>query len=93
MTSGSKVNKLGNKAYTIGKLKDLDKVFKQLQRDKKQLNSSVELFMLSPACRGLGMRRKLMDYFISYCDKAGAQSIFLYTDRSCSYEFYDKYYI
>ncbi|EQB85809.1 hypothetical protein J2Z44_003272 [Clostridium punense] len=84
-------NRLGNKAQTLNTLNELGKVFKRLQRDKKQFDSSVELFMLLPSYRGIGIGRKLMDHFIYYCKKYGSKCIFLYTDRSCNFEFYEKY--
>lgn len=84
-------NKLGSRNEVWKYLIEIDKIFKSLQKDKHMFHSSIELLMLSPSCRGKGIGKSIMDNFVNYCKESDAKSIFLYTDRGCTYEFYDKY--
>lgn len=52
-------------------------------------DAEIVLLIVDPKVQGKGLGRKLVDYVIESVRKDDAQNIFLLTDTSCNYKFYD----
>ena len=49
----------------------------------------IVLLIVDPKFQGKGLGRKLIDFAIKKVRQEGAQNVFLLTDTSCNYKFYD----
>lgn len=56
---------------------------------KEDYDGYVEFFVVSEEARGLKIGKKLMDELFNYFQSHKAKSIYLYTDTSCNFGFYD----
>jgi GNAT superfamily N-acetyltransferase len=56
-----------------------------------EFDSEINLFIISPELRGKGYGKKLMDRYVEFCKENELNTVFLWTDISCSYYFYEKY--
>lgn len=65
------------------------KATKELYKDKSY-QSQVILFVVSKDLRGQGSGRMLMEGFSNEIKKHNISNIFLFTDSTCSYQFYEK---
>ena len=52
-------------------------------------DAEIVLLIIDPKLQGKGLGRKLIDFAIKKVRKEGAQNVFLLTDTSCNYKFYD----
>lgn len=57
----------------------------------KKFDGEINLFIVSPELRGKGYGKKLMDNYIEFCKENELHKIFLWTELSCSYSFYENY--
>ncbi len=70
--------------------KNMEKVYKDLLGNrKKAFDSEVVLFIVDPKTQGGGVGKRLMNDYLKHCKKHDMKKIFLYTDTSCNYGFYD----
>jgi len=83
--------KLGPVGEVFERLKEIGSLIGNLERDKAKFDGVVELFILDESLRGKGLGKRMMNTFVSECKQEGAKSITLWTDRGCTFEFYDKY--
>ncbi len=63
---------------------------KLLREGKGIFDGEVVLFIVSPNERGRGLGKKLIFEFLDYCRKKNLNRIYLFSDTSCNYGFYDK---
>ncbi|MCT4619188.1 MAG: GNAT family N-acetyltransferase [Marinisporobacter sp.] len=54
-------------------------------------SSEINLFIVSECLRGQGYGYELMNRYIEFCREKKLSSVFLWTDLSCSYSFYERY--
>lgn len=70
---------------------------KQKENDKlgeaysDNFSSEINLFIVSKRLRGQGSGYKLMNRYIEYCNNNNLISVFLWTDVSCTYSFYERF--
>ncbi|HCQ90394.1 MAG TPA: GNAT family N-acetyltransferase [Clostridium sp.] len=57
---------------------------------EKEFDGVLTLFAVTQDCRGLGVGKKLLFNFFEYLKKKNSTHIYLYTDSSCNYGFYDS---
>ncbi len=53
-------------------------------------DGEVVLFIVSEEMRGRGVGKKLITDFLELCRRRGLNRIYLYSDTSCNYGFYDR---
>lgn len=72
---------------------DMDtKVNMDMSQDvRADCDAELQLFIVSPEARGLGIGRRLFSTFLSHLRDAGARSYYLFTDTGCDYGFYDRH--
>ncbi len=85
------IGKFGPIGEVFERLKEIGSLIGNLERDKAKFDGVVELFILDESLRGKGLGKRMMNTFVSECKQEGAKSITLWTDRGCTFEFYDKY--
>lgn len=80
----------------IGSMREIFKVFNDLDTVESQLNSArrhndayVGLFFISSKLRGLGWGKRLIENFEAFGRSRGAERLYLWTDKSCNFGFYD----
>lgn len=56
-----------------------------------KFDSEINLFILSPELRGMGYGKMLMDRYMEFCKDNQLRTVFLWTDLSCTFSFYEKY--
>lgn len=79
---GRKVSKM------FGGIESLDQVL--LQRSGKTYGGELAFFALHPDYRGRGIGKKLFCKAMEYMAGEGIEEFYLYTDTSCSYQFYER---
>lgn len=57
---------------------------------ENDFEGSIQLFIVSEECRGLGIGKALMNYLYEYMKERNVESMYLYTDTRCNYGFYDS---
>lgn len=63
---------------------------KLISGKEKEFDGVLTLFAVTQDCRGLGVGKKLLFNFFEYLKKNNSTHIYLYTDSSCNYGFYDS---
>ena len=65
--------------------------YAKLQQDypTDKYDAEIVLLIIDPKLQGKGLGRKLIEFAIKKVRKEGAQNVFLLTDTSCNYKFYD----
>ena len=65
--------------------------YAKLQQDypTDKYDAEIVLLIIDPKLQGKGLGKKLIDFAIKKVRKEGAQNVFLLTDTSCNYKFYD----
>jgi ribosomal protein S18 acetylase RimI-like enzyme len=63
---------------------------KLISGKEKEFDGVLTLFAVTQDCRGLGVGKKLLFHFFEYLKKNNSTHIYLYTDSSCNYGFYDS---
>nr|WP_294566081.1 GNAT family N-acetyltransferase [uncultured Succinatimonas sp.] len=65
--------------------------YAKLQQDypTEKYDAEIVLLIIDPKLQGKGLGKKLIDFAIKKVRKEGAQNVFLLTDTSCNYKFYD----
>ncbi|GAB3527175.1 hypothetical protein GCM10027342_32270 [Photobacterium alginatilyticum] len=95
------IKKWKNKKIRLGAFGDRDKAEQALESfvfnddqgeiDAEYFDSEVNLFVVSPELKGMGLGRKLMDRYMRFCRENAIETAFLWTDMDCNYSFYHKY--
>lgn len=69
---------------------NLHKIYNEFWRKHKgEFNGSLCLFALNEDCRGKGVGKKLLKGALSYLKMYNVSNIYLYTDTTCNYGFYE----
>lgn len=70
--------------------KDLHTIYREFS-DKHQgeFDGILTLFAVNQNCRGFGVGKTLLEHLIGYLEKQRVKHIYLYTDTTCTYEFYE----
>ncbi|XRD23579.1 GNAT family N-acetyltransferase [Lysinibacillus fusiformis] len=83
------VSKENKKSFTI--LSKTQKVYSEMMQGKeKNFQGSIELFIVSQESRGLGVGGELLNQLSTYMKRKKVNSIYVYTDSKCNYNFYDR---
>lgn len=71
--------------------KNLHHIYAEFLKNRKQeFDGVLTLFAVSKECRGLGVGKTLLQNLHSYLKENGVERIYLYTDSTCNYGFYDS---
>jgi GNAT superfamily N-acetyltransferase len=71
--------------------RNIDSMDKMGEAYANEFDSETTLFIVSPELRGMGYGKKLMDRYIKFCKQNKLYKIFLWTELSCNFTFYEKY--
>lgn len=85
------IGKFGKRINAVKVMLKMSKDFNEIMSDSINYDNEIKLFFVSEDARGLGLGKKLMNRYISYCKKENIKSIILMTDEGCNYGFYDYY--
>lgn len=61
----------------------------QLKKSEQTFDGVLTLFAVSAECRGLGVGRTLLHMLLDYQRTHHVKNVYLHTDSSCNYGFYD----
>lgn len=82
------LSKEGRSAIKIfGNVTKIDDIL--LKETNKNYDGEVALFVMDSDYRGKGIGGKLFKYLLDYMKEIKANEIFLFTDTSCNYKFYE----
>lgn len=82
-------NKENRKVFK--EMSKINTVYKNLIKDRNHFfDGSVNLFVVGSKARGHGVGKKLFKLLSNYLVSNNAKSIYVYTDTSCNYGFYDS---
>ncbi|MEG0692876.1 MAG: GNAT family N-acetyltransferase [Oscillospiraceae bacterium] len=71
--------------------KNLHKIYAEFLKNRKnQFDGVLTLFAVSEDCRGLGVGKNLLSLLVEYLKKNNTTNIYLFTDTTCNYGFYDS---
>ena len=74
----------------LGVFKNIDHIDRELlSQCEKDYKGEVALFALDPESRGLGIGKKLFLRLMDYMKKEEIEDVYLYTDTSCNFGFYE----
>lgn len=74
----------------IGDYKRLHEIYAEFsKRHKGEFDGVLTLFALNLESRGKGVGKKLLDGLMNYLNKKNTENIYLYTDTTCNYGFYE----
>lgn len=101
MNSGIKISLLPNTiAVKIKSLINPDLYYSFLRQtelydelevdDKNDCDGCLELFAISESCRGMGIGSTLLKHLYQHWHDNGAKRIYVLTDNTCDYSFYDN---
>lgn len=72
--------------------KRMHQIYRQLLHDSKQTFGGVlTLFAVTESCRGKGVGSVLLHRLLDYLYRHDVDSIYLYTDSCCTYQFYERH--
>ncbi|HWT26644.1 MAG TPA: GNAT family N-acetyltransferase, partial [Mobilitalea sp.] len=81
----SRKSKAGIKDY-----KNLHKIYHNFsQKHKGEFDGVLTLFAVDESCRGFGVGKNLLAGLLDYLHEQNVKRIYLYTDTTCSYGFYE----
>ncbi|WP_315169021.1 GNAT family N-acetyltransferase [Metaclostridioides mangenotii] len=76
----------------INQYKILSKTYKELLLDsEKDFDGVLTLFAVSQECQGYGVGNELLNYLFQYLKHKSTNNIYLFTDTTCNYGFYDSH--
>lgn len=79
-----------NEKAGIRDFKNLHKIYHDFsQKHENEFNGVLTLFAVDENCRGFGVGLKLLAGLMDYLNAQNTSRIYLYTDTTCSYEFYE----
>ncbi|WP_428868347.1 GNAT family N-acetyltransferase [Clostridium sediminicola] len=85
------IGNFGDREVALNMKNDNNSIDKLGEAYAKEFDSEINLFIVSPELRGEGYGIKLMNRYIEFCKENELHRIFLWTELSCSYSFYEKY--
>lgn len=69
---------------------DIHAIYREFSaKHKGEFDGVLTLFAVNQDCRGCGVGKALLDYLLNYLGKQKVKCIYLYTDTTCTYEFYE----
>lgn len=86
-----KLGRFGCEEKARARLKMFEKNDQLGEQYAHKFDSEINLFIVSSDLRGQGFGIQLMDHYVEFCRRKKLKTAFLWTDRGCSYTFYDKY--
>lgn len=81
----------GDRKRAVAVYKDMRNINADGESAARLFDSEVNLFILSPAVRGQGYGKKLMDRYIEFCKQNRLKKAFLWTTTTCTWQFYERY--
>jgi len=76
----------------INEYKILSKTYKELLLDsEKDFDGVLTLFAVTQECQGYGVGNELLNYLFQYLKHKSTNNIYLFTDTTCNYGFYDSH--
>lgn len=79
----------GRKTWKIfGRVNEIDSMLRE--ESAKDYDGEVAFFAVNSEIRGKGLGKRLFSSFIDYAKSTNFKNFFLFTDTSCSYQFYDS---
>lgn len=85
------LGKLGNRVIAIKNFRCYKTIDEEGEKFSNFFDGEVNLFIVNKELRGKKYGYKLMNNYINFCYKNGLKSIFLWTELSCTYTFYERY--
>jgi predicted GNAT family N-acyltransferase len=83
---------LGQRFVVLKFVKSMLDMDKSIEKYCENFDSELNLFVVSKELQGQGYGRKLMNRYIQFCkSERQINNIFLWTDISCNYGFYEHY--
>jgi GNAT superfamily N-acetyltransferase len=83
---------LGKRFIAFKYIKDILDLDKSIEKYCEIFDGELNLFVLSKELQGQGYGRELMNRYIEFCrNERQMEKIFLWTDISCNYGFYEHY--
>lgn len=71
--------------------KKLHEIYRQLLSERKQeFDGVLTLFAVTEECRGFGVGKALLHQLLEYFKQQDTHKIYLYTDSTCNYGFYES---
>lgn len=71
--------------------KNMHQIYHELLKDRKnEFDGVLTLFAITENCRGFGVGKKLLSKLNAYLKEKGTNQIYLFTDSTCNYGFYDS---
>lgn len=71
--------------------KDIHTIYREFSgKHKGEFDGVLTLFAVNQDCRGFGIGKTLLEYLLNYLEKQEVKHIYLYTDTTCTYEFYER---
>ncbi len=68
----------------------LHRIYRQLsEQHKGEFDGVLTLFAVEESCRGEGLGKALLSGLLAYLRQHGTKQIYLYTDTTCNYGFYE----
>lgn len=91
ITYGFKMMCYGKKCKNgIADYRNILEIYQDFSRKHKgEFDGVLTLFAVNEECRGLGVGKELLSRLFDYLQKQNVGRIYLYTDTTCSYEFYE----
>lgn len=91
ITYGFKMMRYGKKCKNgIADYRNILEIYQDFSRKHKgEFDGVLTLFAVNEECRGLGVGKELLSRLFDYLQKQNVGRIYLYTDTTCSYEFYE----
>lgn len=76
---------------TIKEFSKVSRAYKEIINGKENnFQGCIQLFIVSEESRGLGVGKTLLSYIYDYMRSMKVNNMYLYTDNSCNYGFYDS---
>ena len=71
--------------------KRINQIYHELLTECRQnFDGVLTLFAVTEDCRGLGVGKELLNRLLAYQKKSNTKNIYLYTDSTCNYGFYES---
>lgn len=70
--------------------KDIHTIYREFSaKHKGEFDGVLTLFAVNQDCRGFGIGKNLLERLMDYLENQKVKHIYLYTDTTCTYEFYE----
>ncbi|CAF1235663.1 unnamed protein product [Didymodactylos carnosus] len=83
---------LGKRFVALEVVDEMSTISKRIEDECEEFDSEINLLVLSKDLQGKGYGRLLMERYIEFCkNDKNIKSIFVWSDISCNYKFYEHY--